>query len=260
MTPNGIGLIEYIALGGTAKNITTSGSHAVGATSIVIAAAGTGKINNNQIIQFQGDNRSYLVITGLPDVSTGGTITLKTPLRQSVAASTPIRTGNELRRGFGHDAYHMASGYLDGLTPAFWGDWYEAGDVAQIWLDYRYGKLDHQHKDARTESIATSNVTQIRYMSTQERFVFSQRFVEDLRASGIASDMEAFESFVDTAMKGQSFIWFPDFENFPDEFLSCILNKRAEPKRTQTLGLFNYDFDVRVLPSVQIPSNSPSFI
>jgi len=260
-TPAGLGLIEYIALGGTANGaMTNTAGYAIGDTVITLAGIGSGKISDGQTIQFQGDNRGYLVTTGIADVSLGGAITLKTPLRQSISGATNIRTGNELRRGWGHNAYHISSGYLDGNAPAMAADWYQAGDVAQIWLDYRYAKLDHKHKDNRTESVATSRVVQIRDFGSEERFIFSQNFVEDLRAAGVASDMDAFESFVDNAMKGGAFLWFPDFENYPDEFLSCILNKRAEPVRFRTNGLFNYDFDLRVLPSVQIPSSSPAFI
>jgi len=261
-TPAGLGLIEYVALGGTANGAKTdSAGYAAGLTNVIVTPSGTGSINDGQIIQFEGDHKSYLVLTGVPDVSVGGTIVLKTPLRQNLPASfVRIRTGNELRRSWGHTAYHTLSGYLDGNNPAIWHDWYDAGDVAQIWLDYRYPKLDHTHKDLRTESVATSGVVQIRDMGTQERFQFAQNFVTDVRGAGFASDADAFESFMDTAMKGQPFIWFPDYENYPDEFLSCIMNKRAEPKRFQTLGWFNFDFDLRVLPAVQIPSNSPAFI
>jgi len=261
-TPAGLGLIEYIALGGTADGAKTDTSgYAVGDTVITLAAFGSGKINAGQIIQFEADHRSYLVDVGLADVSVGGAITLKTPLRQAISsATTRIRTGNELRRSWGHTAYHTTSGYLDGNDPAFWHDWYDAGDVAQVWLDYSYSNLDHTHKDLRTESVASSGVVQVRDMGTQERFQFSQKFVTDVRGVGFASDADAFESFMDTAMKGSAFIWFPDFENYPDEFISCIMNKRAEPKRVQTLGWFDFNFDLRALPSVQIPSNSPAFI
>jgi len=261
-TPAGLGLIEYLALGGTANGaMTDTAGYASGVTTIILAPIGTGKINDNQIIQFEGDNRGYLVQTGVADVSLGGTLVLKTPLRQDLPHSAvKIRAGNELRRGWGHNAYHPLSGYLDGNAPAMASDWYQAGDVAQIWLDYRYAKLDHKHKDNRTESVATSKVVQIRDLGSEERYIVSQKFVEDLRAAGVASDMDSFESFVDNAMKGGAFLWFPDFENYPDEFLSCILNKRAEPVRSNKIGNFNYDFDLRVLPSVQIPSSSPAFI
>jgi len=262
MTPNGIGLIEFIARGGTGNGTQTDAAgYAVGATTIGIAAVGTGKINAGQVIKFKGDDNGYAVATGLDDISLGGTITLQTPLRVAIpAAQTDVWTGGELKRGFGHFGWQTPSGYLAGLTSPYFKDWYEAGEIGQIWLDYRYGKLDHHHKDFRKESVATSGVVQVQNFGTQERFTFSQQFVTDDRGVGLVSDMSAFESFVDTAMTGAPFIWFPDRENYQDEYFSCILNKRAEPKRHGSIGWYNFDFDLRVLPMVQMPSSVPSFV
>ena len=262
MTPNGVGLIEYIARGGTGNGTQTDAvGYAVGATSIGIAATGTGKINAGQVIKFKGDDNGYLVQTGIDDISLGGTITLATPLRVAIpAAQTDVWTGGELKRGWGHFSWQSPSGYLVGGISPYYKDWYEAGEIAQVWLDYRYGKLDHHHKDFRQESVATSGVVQVQNFNTQERYTFSQQFVTDERGVGLVSDMAAFESFVDTAMFGGAFLWFPDRENYPDEYFSCILNKRAEPKRFQHLGWYDFDFDLRVLPAVQMPSSVPGFI
>ena len=262
MTPEGIGLIEYIARGGSADGATTDAAgYAIGSTVITLAAAGGGRIVDGQVVMFQGDDRGYRVQTGLADVSGGGQITLASPLRQEIpAAQTAIWTGNELKRGFGHFGWQQPSGYLPGNTSPFWADWYNAGDVAQIWLDYRYEKLDHKHKDFRSESVSTAKVVEIQSFPSQERYIIGQDMVTDKRGPGLVSDMSAIEMFVDTAMNGDAFIWFPDYENYPDEYLSCILNKRAEPQRVRKYGLYKFDFDVRVLPLIQMPSSIPGFI
>ena len=79
---------------GTAASATTNAAgYAVGATTITLAAAGTGTILAGDVITFNGDSNKYVVLTGDSDVSDGGTIELAEPgLKQAIAASATAIT------------------------------------------------------------------------------------------------------------------------------------------------------------------------
>lgn len=72
---------------GTTSNAVTNAGHAVGTTSIVLKAVGTGTIVDGDVITFAGDDNKYVVTTGAAAVS-GATITIAAPgLRQALPAS-----------------------------------------------------------------------------------------------------------------------------------------------------------------------------
>lgn len=78
---------------GTASSATTDAAgYAIGATTIVLAAVGTGTILAGDIITFAGDANPYTVKTGVGAVS-GGTIVLQEPgLRVAMSAATKAIT------------------------------------------------------------------------------------------------------------------------------------------------------------------------
>lgn len=90
---------------------TNATGYAIGATTIMLASAGTGTIKAGDVITFAGDLNKYVVKTGDADVSGGGTIVLNAPgLRQAIPASnTVITTGNSYMPnvGFSQDAIRL---------------------------------------------------------------------------------------------------------------------------------------------------------
>ena len=77
---------------GTAASATTdTAGYAIGATSITLAAAGTGTILAGDVITFAGDSTKYVVATGVGAVS-GGTITLVGGLKKAIPASATAIT------------------------------------------------------------------------------------------------------------------------------------------------------------------------
>lgn len=164
--------------------------------------------------------------------------------------------GTELRRGWGHLGWQTPFG-TGGNVPAFYADTIAAGDLVQLWLDYGYSRLDHQHVDRRHEAVAVSGVTQIRYFSTSEIWELEMQFVEDRRGADLVSDFAAIESAIDAWVAGTPLNWYPDAENYPTEYFACVLHKRAEPKRQHNLGWYQITLPLRVLPSVQMPSTVP---
>jgi len=79
---------------GTAASATTNNAgYAIGATTLTLAAVGTGTIVAGDILTFAGDTNKYVVATGNADVSAGGTIVLAAPgLRVAMSAATKAIT------------------------------------------------------------------------------------------------------------------------------------------------------------------------
>ena len=79
---------------GTAASATTNNAgYAIGATTLTLAAVGTGTIVAGDILTFAGDTNKYVVKTGNADVSAGGTIVLNEPgLRIAMSTATKAIT------------------------------------------------------------------------------------------------------------------------------------------------------------------------
>lgn len=120
----------------TAVGATTNAAgYAINATSITLAAAGTGTIVDGGYIYFVGDKNRYRVATGIASVAAGGTITLADGgLKQAIsAAATGIVTGEPknmiLDRGSVQGGYYTflanPAGGPDTLTRnwVLQGDW-----------------------------------------------------------------------------------------------------------------------------------------
>lgn len=101
-----------ISTKGTAAGATTNAAgYPVGATSITLAAAGTGTIKKGDVVTFAGDPNKYVVAVALASVS-GQTLVLNSPgLRRAIpAAATAITVGDNatLNVGFSRSALGLA--------------------------------------------------------------------------------------------------------------------------------------------------------
>lgn len=89
---------------GTGASATTSAAgFAIGATTIALAAAGTGTIVAGDVITFAGDTNKYVVVTGDADTSNGGNFVIAAPgLRVAIpAAATAITLSNTYQGNVG---------------------------------------------------------------------------------------------------------------------------------------------------------------
>ena len=76
--------VNTVAAVGTSANAVTTAGHAVGSTSIVLKAGGSGTILAGDVITFAGDTNQYVVTTGVSAVS-GATLVIAAPgLRQAL--------------------------------------------------------------------------------------------------------------------------------------------------------------------------------
>jgi len=81
--------IKSPVIGTNSGGTVGTAAHAVGATSIALASAGSGSIVAGDVISFANDPNYYVVVTGDTDVSGGGTIVLAAPgLRVAIAENT----------------------------------------------------------------------------------------------------------------------------------------------------------------------------
>lgn len=77
-----------IGTGVATGDVDTTG-YAIGATSITLAAAGSGTIVAGDYVTFAGDTNKYLVKTGVADLSAGGTLVIAAPgLRQAISTAS----------------------------------------------------------------------------------------------------------------------------------------------------------------------------
>lgn len=80
--------IQSPVIGTNSGGTVGTAAYAVGATSIVLASAGTGDIVAGDVISFANDTNYYVVVTGDTNVSGGGTIVIAEPgLRVAIAGS-----------------------------------------------------------------------------------------------------------------------------------------------------------------------------
>jgi len=81
-----MGYIRKVGSGIAGGATTDAAGYAIGATSITLASAGTGRIAAGQSARFGDDTTDYLVTTGTNDVSGGGTIVVTPALVAAIPA------------------------------------------------------------------------------------------------------------------------------------------------------------------------------
>lgn len=97
---------------GTASGATTDASgYAVGVETLTLASAGTGTILTGDIFTIAGDTQTYVCVTGDADVSGGGTVTFKPPLKVAITTSATaitLKATHVVNLGFHRDAFGLA--------------------------------------------------------------------------------------------------------------------------------------------------------
>lgn len=79
MTPDGTGLIEWLAVGGSAEGVQTDATgYAAGATTILLSNTGTGYIRAGERVYFAGDDNGHVPKYSVRDVSGSGLATSAT--------------------------------------------------------------------------------------------------------------------------------------------------------------------------------------
>ena len=148
------------------------------------------------------------------------------------------------------DVFALANVFADTIA---------AGNQQDIYLYWGYKNLDPYHTDQRNVSKSAAGVVEVtNFLSTQGFRFMLGNVVQDRVAP--VNEYAVISSLNDELMNGVVVTWYPDFDNFPNEYFSCIAEKRIDPKRIGSSYRFDFNFDLMVLAQVQVPSTVPPFV
>lgn len=134
-----------------------------------------------------------------------------------------------------------------------------AGEMQDIYLYWGYHSQDPYFKDERNVSRSLAGVVEVANFSSTTAFKFSIRNVIQDRAAQV-NEYAIITALNEELMNGTVISWYPDYDNFPEEYYSCVATKRLAPKRIGQRDRYQFDFDLFVLADVQVPSTVPDFV
>lgn len=134
-----------------------------------------------------------------------------------------------------------------------------AGLPQDIFLYWGYDSLDPYYTDQRNVSQSAAGVVEVTNFGSVTGFKFSVSNVVQNRGA-LVNEYEVMTALNEELMNGVAVTWYPDFAAFPAEYYSCVAEKRLAQKRLSNLLTYKFDFDFRVLASVQVPSTVPNFV
>jgi hypothetical protein len=138
-------------------------------------------------------------------------------------------------------------------------DFLTAGMQQDIYMYWGYQNNDPTYDDQRNVSRSAAGVVEVTNFGSTLGFKFSISNVIQDRYTQV-NEFEIISALNEELMMGTPVLWYPDYDNFPAEYYACVANKRIAPKRVANLMRYKFDFDLFVLPSVQIPSTVPAFV
>jgi hypothetical protein len=132
------------------------------------------------------------------------------------------------------------------------------GSVQDINLYWGYTANDPYYTDVRNVSRSASGVVEVSNFGSTTGFTFSlANVVQDRNAQ--VNEFAVLNALNTELMAGTLMTWYPDYDNFPAEYYSCVANQRLNAKRIGTTSRWQFDFDLMVLATVQFPSTVPTF-
>ena len=134
-----------------------------------------------------------------------------------------------------------------------------AGSLQDIYLYWGYAAQDPTYVDQRNVSKSAAGVVEIANFGSTIGFQFSVFNVVYDRSAQV-NEYQIMTSLNEELMNGTVMTWYPDFDSFPTEYYSCVANQRLAQKRIEKRMRFQFDFDLMILPSVQVPSTVPNFV
>lgn len=133
-----------------------------------------------------------------------------------------------------------------------------AGQLQDIYLYWGYKSQDPYYDDKRNVSKSAAGVVEVSNFGSTTGFNFVISNVNNDRVA-LVNEYAIMTSLNEEMMNGVVMTWYPDWENYPAEYYSCVATKRIAPKRIGILQKYEFSFDLMVLASVQVPSTVPDF-
>jgi hypothetical protein len=132
------------------------------------------------------------------------------------------------------------------------------GEQQDLFLYWGYSSRDPYYKDERNVSRSAAGVVEVTNFGSTKGFRFSiQNVVENRNAQ--VNEYAIMAALNEELMAGTLMYWYPDFDLYPTEYFSCVASQRIDPKRMGSQYLWQFDFDLMQLPTVQFPSTVPTF-
>jgi hypothetical protein len=139
-------------------------------------------------------------------------------------------------------------------------DFLPIGANQDVVLRWGYMNLDPAHNDIRNLSQSASGVVEVTHFLSTDSYKFTLYRVPQTRIGGSVNEYAVLNALSDECAKGTPLTWWPEFDNYPTEYISCVANGRLDQKRIGVMPFWNFSFDLLALPSVQIPSTIPPFV
>lgn len=133
------------------------------------------------------------------------------------------------------------------------------GGEVQLYLN-GYLKQDDDVVDHSEMSRSTAGDVEVLYFDEEIIDSITCLHVRKVRGDTISNPYEAYKALNSAAARGVVLTYYPDVDNFPDEFVSVVAKKRERPQRVGMNQLFNFSFNLVRLPSNTYPASIPAFV
>jgi hypothetical protein len=130
-------------------------------------------------------------------------------------------------------------------------------DIVMFW---GYTNLDIVYNDIRNLSQSASGVVEVTFFLSTTTYKFTLPNVPEQRSGLNVNEYAVINALSDECAKGTPLTWWPEFDNYPAEYISCVANSRPDPKRVGPYMRWDFGFDLLQLAAVQIPSTVPPFV
>ena len=132
------------------------------------------------------------------------------------------------------------------------------GEQQDLYLYWACSAQDPYYQDVRNVSRSAAGVVEVTNFGSTKGFKFSLQNILEDRAAQV-NEFAILTALNEELMAGTLMLWYPDFDNYPTEYYSCVSAGRIAPKRIGTQYRWQFDFDLMILPAVQFPSTVPAF-
>jgi len=161
-------------------------------------------------------------------------------------AGTPLGTGLIRYVAIGGEPIRDAAHYTGLTAPTVA---YTAGQTIEVLLDAGYSQLSSTTKDHLLGAYRAPNAYAVQSDQGDNKTHHLQlQFVTD---EAINSDLAAFEALQDAGMQGSVLFWYPDYTNYPSEYIPCVIRNRHNPARNGVF--FTVDLELSAISSVATP-------
>lgn len=135
----------------------------------------------------------------------------------------------------------------------------ETGDLVSIYLE-PYESLDPTLVTDKSQSRSTSGVRQTRWFSEEDGWLLKLRNVEQVTDPDKYDAAAVYLALNKALNRGGVIQWYPDFANDPTAYYSCIMEGDAKPpSRFRKLDSWFFEFNLVILPDIQVISTVPPF-